>query len=110
MDLTEIDCQDGRWIELAQDRGQWRAFVLAVLNLCVLLPESQLIGKMDLREIGCEDGMWIELAQDRVKVLEVLNLPVLPPQNRNTNSKHGLFNSKIQSPFTFTTECKTPVQ
>jgi len=27
------------WIELAQDRVQWQALVLAVLNLRVLLPE-----------------------------------------------------------------------
>ena len=67
MDLREIDCEDGRWIELAQDRVQWQALVLAVLNLLVLLPESELISKMDLREIGCEDGRWIELAQDRVQ-------------------------------------------
>jgi hypothetical protein len=40
MGLREIGCEDGRWIELAQDRVQWWAFVLAVLNLCVLLPES----------------------------------------------------------------------
>jgi hypothetical protein len=53
-------------MQLAQDRVQLRAFVLAVLNLRVLLPESQLISKMDLRETGCEDGKWIELAQDRV--------------------------------------------
>ena len=59
MDFMEIGCEDGRWIELAQDRVQWWAFVLAVLNLCVLLPESQLIGKMDLTEIDCENGMWI---------------------------------------------------
>ena len=31
---------------------QWWAFVLAVMNLCVLLPESQLISKMDFMEIG----------------------------------------------------------
>jgi hypothetical protein len=36
MDLREIRCEDGRWIELAQDRVQWRALVLAVLNLRVL--------------------------------------------------------------------------
>ena len=40
MDLREIGCEDGRWIELAQDRVQWQALVLAVLNLLVLLPES----------------------------------------------------------------------
>jgi hypothetical protein len=31
--------EDGRWMELAQDRVQWRALGLAVLNLRVLLPE-----------------------------------------------------------------------
>jgi hypothetical protein len=40
MDLREIGCEDGRWMELAQDRVQWRALVLAVLKLLVLLPES----------------------------------------------------------------------
>jgi len=38
--FREIDCEDGKWMELAQDRVQWWALVLAVLNLCVLLPES----------------------------------------------------------------------
>jgi len=40
MNLMEIDCEDGKWMELAQDRVQWWALVLAVLILCVLLPES----------------------------------------------------------------------
>ena len=31
---------------------EWCDFVLAVLTLCVLLPESQSISKMDLMEIG----------------------------------------------------------
>jgi len=43
MDLMEIDCEDGRWIELAEDHLHWWALVLAVLNCCFLLPESQLI-------------------------------------------------------------------
>ena len=34
----EIGCEDGRWMELAQDRVQWWALVLAVFNCCVLLP------------------------------------------------------------------------
>jgi hypothetical protein len=40
MDLREIGCEDGRWMELAQGRFQWRNLVLAVLNLLVLLSES----------------------------------------------------------------------
>jgi hypothetical protein len=31
---------DGMWMELAQNHVQWRALVLAVLNLGVLLPEN----------------------------------------------------------------------
>jgi hypothetical protein len=66
-------------MELTQDRVHWRVLVLAVLNLCVLLPE--LLGKVDHREIGCENGRWMELVQDRVVwrvlVLAVLNLCVL---------------------------------
>jgi hypothetical protein len=37
--LMERGCEDGRWTELAQDRAQWWALVLAVLNLGVLLPQ-----------------------------------------------------------------------
>jgi hypothetical protein len=35
MYLREIYFEDGRWMELAQDRVQWQALVLAVLNLRV---------------------------------------------------------------------------
>jgi hypothetical protein len=38
IDLREVGCEDGRWMELAQDCVQWRALVLAVLNLWILLP------------------------------------------------------------------------
>jgi hypothetical protein len=48
MDLRETGCEDGRWMELAQDRVQGRVLVLAVLNLRVLLPES--VNEMDLRQ------------------------------------------------------------
>jgi len=39
MDFMEIGCEDGRWMELAQDRVLWWDLVLAELKLCVLLPE-----------------------------------------------------------------------
>jgi hypothetical protein len=37
VDLRDMGCVNGRWIDLAQDRVQWRALVLAVLNLWILL-------------------------------------------------------------------------
>jgi hypothetical protein len=35
MDLTEIGVNGAKWIRLAQDRVQWRAFVKTVMNLRV---------------------------------------------------------------------------
>jgi hypothetical protein len=54
-------------MELVHYRVQWRALVLAVWNLRVLLPESQLISKMDLRGTVGENGRWMELTQDSVQ-------------------------------------------
>ena len=33
MDLREVDCDPGDWIDLAEDRDHWRAYVRAVMNL-----------------------------------------------------------------------------
>ena len=33
MDLREVACDAGDWIELYQDRIQWRAYVRKVMNL-----------------------------------------------------------------------------
>jgi hypothetical protein len=35
-----LSCDVGKWMQLGQDRVQWLPLVLAVLNCCVLLPES----------------------------------------------------------------------
>ena len=35
MDLREVGCDSGDWIDLAQDRDQWQAYVRAVMSLRV---------------------------------------------------------------------------
>jgi hypothetical protein len=40
MDLREIGWEDGEWVQLTQDRGQWWAVVNMVMNLQVLAPRS----------------------------------------------------------------------
>jgi hypothetical protein len=40
MDLKEIGLGGVDWIRLSQDRDQWRAVVIAVMNLRVLAPRS----------------------------------------------------------------------
>jgi hypothetical protein len=40
MDLMEIGWEDGEWVHLAQDRGQWQAFMNVLMSLRVLAPQS----------------------------------------------------------------------
>jgi hypothetical protein len=40
MDLREIRWEDAEWIQMAQNKGQWRDVVNAVMNLRVLAPGS----------------------------------------------------------------------
>ena len=35
MDIQAVGCGGMDWIDMAQDRGRWRAFVSAVMNLRV---------------------------------------------------------------------------
>jgi hypothetical protein len=40
VDLREIGWGDVEWVELSQDRGQWRAVVNVVMILQVLVPRN----------------------------------------------------------------------
>jgi hypothetical protein len=39
MALGETGCEGVEWIQLAQDRGYWRAVVNVIMDLRVLAPE-----------------------------------------------------------------------
>jgi hypothetical protein len=56
MDLREIGWDGGDWIDLAQDRDQWRALVRVVMNLQV--PKN--VGKL---LSGCTIGSFSRRAQ-----------------------------------------------
>jgi hypothetical protein len=58
MDLREIGCDGMDWIDLAQDRDQWRALVNKVMNLQV----PQYTGKF---LSGCTIGSFSGRAQLR---------------------------------------------
>jgi hypothetical protein len=37
MDVRDMGCENGRWMELAEDHVQWQALNLVMLDLIVLL-------------------------------------------------------------------------
>ena len=41
MDLREVGCDPGDWIDLTEDREQWRIYLRVIMNLRVL--KSQLV-------------------------------------------------------------------
>jgi hypothetical protein len=43
LNLREMGCEDGRWMELAGDHVQWWVLVLAVFNHMILLLSCQLL-------------------------------------------------------------------
>jgi hypothetical protein len=56
MDLREIGWNGRDWIDLAQDRDQWRAYVNAVMNLRVPLNTAKFLS-------GCTIGGFSRRAQ-----------------------------------------------
>jgi hypothetical protein len=42
IEITEVRCEDGQWVELTQEHIQWLALVSALLNLLASLPDSKL--------------------------------------------------------------------
>jgi hypothetical protein len=46
MDVGEMGCENGKWMEVAQDGAPWWALVFPELNLRVLLSELVLCTKV----------------------------------------------------------------
>jgi hypothetical protein len=60
-DLGKTCCVDGKWIEMAEDRKQMWALVLAVMKLLVLLPEDYLVKWiLEKHAVGMGSGLrWL---------------------------------------------------
>ncbi|KAJ4427033.1 hypothetical protein ANN_26832 [Periplaneta americana] len=61
MDLRELGYDDRDWINLAQDRDRWRAYVRAAMNLRSLMlagNEFQSLGKAIVKEDEYEEVRW----------------------------------------------------
>jgi hypothetical protein len=58
---TQVGCKDVSWTQLAQDRVQWQALLLAVLNRGILLPEVQLVCLVTRTvswSVYCQSVIW----------------------------------------------------
>ncbi|KAJ4429016.1 hypothetical protein ANN_26012 [Periplaneta americana] len=66
MDLREVRYDDRDWINLAQDRDQWRAYVRAAMNLRLLHEETARIHQ-DIEKLEA-DTMDMELEDEDVNV------------------------------------------
>ncbi|KAJ4439205.1 hypothetical protein ANN_07324 [Periplaneta americana] len=61
MDLREVGYDDRDWINLAQDRDRWRAYVRAAMNLRSLMlagSEFQSLGRAIVKEDEYEEVRW----------------------------------------------------
>jgi hypothetical protein len=53
MDLREIGCEDGRWMELGQDRVQWLGLIEMVKQVLVPVTEFLYVSPKNDGEGGC---------------------------------------------------------
>ncbi|KAJ4439421.1 hypothetical protein ANN_07545 [Periplaneta americana] len=63
MDLREVGYDDREWMNLAQDRDQWRAYVRVAMNLRSLMlagSEFQSLGRAIVKEDEYEEVRWDE--------------------------------------------------
>jgi hypothetical protein len=57
LDLWETGCEDGRWMELAQDHVQWQVLVLSVEPSCSVT--TMLVRWILGRQVVRFGGGWI---------------------------------------------------
>ena len=48
MDLREVGCDPGEWVDLAEDSDIWRAYVRAVMNIWVRIPAKAQIFSLEI--------------------------------------------------------------
>jgi hypothetical protein len=87
MNLRELGCEDGRWMELAQDRVQWQALVLAVLSFLVLLPECCFFSWVPYLQNSCRPYENCQVVNCAFTVMSCVLMPY-------TGHTHACFTSR----------------
>ncbi|KAJ4431656.1 hypothetical protein ANN_20255 [Periplaneta americana] len=89
MNLREVGCDDRDWINLAQDRNRWRAYVRAAMNLrCFPFHNSN--SNMPLHAIVIQTRKEAEIKPERIeRLLSSLNQTTETSENHNCQSSEN---------------------
>ncbi|KAJ4437913.1 hypothetical protein ANN_13852 [Periplaneta americana] len=93
MDLREVGYDDRDWINLAQDRDQWRAYVRVAMNLRL----SRIDGALTSRGIGGYMVFWLRMQQIQAYELRTDAIDLRRLQNNIINRRRNGFQSELDA-------------
>ncbi|KAJ4435463.1 hypothetical protein ANN_18079 [Periplaneta americana] len=91
MDLREVGYDDRDWINLAQDRDRWRAYVRAAVNLRSLMlagSEFQSLGRAIVKEDEYEEVRWDGIVSICIILYNIATNHILDELTEDNICKH----------------------